>query len=120
MAALNALDQGGALVVHKVGMLGQDFADGLVVLARLHEQGVSVKIVAGAAADDAVIREHVLDLGRDIDRIRRSTLASRIKDGQNEARERGARIGRPRVVDYTQGESHRVVAFPPGTSPPKM
>lgn len=126
LAALNGLDSGDALVVEKVGMLGQGVSDGLVVLADLYKQGVSVRVLKGVAADDADISDHVVELGRGIDAIRRSTLTRRIKEGQNEARMRGVRIGRPRAVDDAKhaeilerrdrGESLRVIAHTVGVS----
>lgn len=120
LAALNDLGYDDLLVVTKIRYLAQTSIDGLEVLTDLVDQGVPIRVLDGMAAGDHVEGSFFLDQSREIVEIRRKILTDNIKAGLRAAREHGAALGRPRVVDDAkcadivsrreQGQSLRSIA----------
>ncbi|MDN5797373.1 MAG: recombinase family protein [Intrasporangium sp.] len=123
-AALEALGPNDALAIEHVGILGPKHATSHIVLARLHDRGVRLRILTGYASS-APLHETV-EYGRALDCSRRLVRRLSIQEGHGEARTRGALIGRPSVVDdaarqhimmrRARGESLRAIATAIGVS----
>lgn len=122
--ALTEMESGDELAVEQITSLGPDRVNAHIVLARLHDLGVPVRILTGYASGAPL--HDTVEYGRALDRSRRLVRRLSIQEGQREARTRGALIGRPSVVDdetrsqilelRLRGESIRATATAIGVS----
>ncbi|MFC8383907.1 recombinase family protein [Nocardia sp. NPDC057272] len=79
-----------------VDRLGRNLLEGLIMLNDIFQQGISVKVLHGIAADDHTERSLILDLALREGRCR--DIARKTRDGLDAAARRGRKGGWPRVV----------------------
>jgi DNA invertase Pin-like site-specific DNA recombinase len=101
-ACLKALQPGNTLVVWKLDRLGRDLKHLVVTVDRLREQGIGLRVLAGAGAQiDTATANGRLFFGifAALAEFERELIAERTRAGLAAARARGRKGGRPRKMD---------------------
>lgn len=124
MDAIAGLEDGDELTVERLTALGPGRTSSYIVLARLFDRGIRVRILTGYASRAPL--GDLVEYGSALDSSRAVAQRAAIHSGQQRARVRGTRIGRPssmseKLVETvrerrSQGESLRAIAAAVGVS----
>ncbi len=98
-AALRVLKPGDVLVVYKVDRLARSLSDLLSILRRLEASGAGFRSVTEPIDTSSAAGRLMLQILGSFAEFERSMLRERTTAGIAAARERGSRLGRPRVLE---------------------
>lgn len=97
--ALANIQRGETLVVWKLDRLARSLIDLLAILDRLHQSGASIKSVTEPIDTSSPIGSFVVQILGAVAELERNIIRERTKAGVMAAKERGAYLGRPTIVD---------------------
>ncbi|MGM9380545.1 recombinase family protein [Streptomyces antibioticus] len=96
--ALEHLRPGDMITVQEIDRLGRDLMDGLIMLGKLFEQGVTVKVLSGLAAGEHTERNMAIDFALAFAEERRRDISRKTKNGLEATKRRGTQLGRRAVM----------------------
>lgn len=114
--ALSSLRQGQTLVVYKVDRLARSLSDLLQILDAVDAAGASFKSLTEPIDTSSPAGRMTLQLLGAFAEFERAMIRERSMAGQAAARQRGARIGRPRALSAAQQEAVYEALCAGGTS----
>lgn len=105
--ALALLERGDTLVVYKVDRLARSLADLLRVASGLETRGIGLRSLTEPIDTSTPAGRMIFQLLGVFAEFERSVILERCEAGRKAARERGARFGRVRSLDYAKALSMR-------------
>lgn len=93
------VEDGDAILVKKLDRLGRDTADMIQLIKAFDAQGVAVRFIDDGISTDGDMGKMVVTILSAVSQAERQRILERTNEGRQEAKLKGIRFGRKRVVD---------------------
>ena len=93
------VEDGDAILVKKLDRLGRDTADMIQLIKAFDAQGVAVRFIDDGISTDGDMGKMVVTILSAVSQAERQRILERTNEGRQEAKRKGIRFGRKRVVD---------------------
>ncbi|HHE5678741.1 TPA: recombinase family protein, partial [Citrobacter freundii] len=96
---LDLLREGDVILVKKLDRLGRDTADMIQLIKEFDAQGVAVRFIDDGISTDGEMGKMVVTILSAVAQAERRRILERTNEGRQEARLKGIRFGRKRIID---------------------
>lgn len=101
------VEEGDVVLVKKLDRLGRDTADMIALIKAFDEMGVSVRFLDDGISTEGATGKMVVTILSAVAQAERQRILERTNEGRLEAKARGIRFGRKRVIDAGKVRSLR-------------
>ena len=93
------VEEGDVILVKKLDRLGRDTADMIQLIKEFDAQGVAIRFMDDGISTDGEMGKMVVTILSAVSQAERQRIRERTNEGRQEAKLKGIRFGRKRVVD---------------------
>ncbi|EMM3430014.1 recombinase family protein [Klebsiella aerogenes] len=93
------VEEGDVILVKKLDRLGRDTADMIQLIKEFEAQGVAIRFMDDGISTDGEMGKMVVTILSAVSQAERQRILERTNEGRQEAKLKGIRFGRKRVVD---------------------
>ncbi|ELD6202523.1 recombinase family protein, partial [Klebsiella pneumoniae] len=93
------VEEGDVILVKKLDRLGRDTADMIQLIKEFDAQGVAVRFIDDGISTDGEMGKMVVTILSAVAQAERRRILERTNEGRQEARLKGIRFGRKRIID---------------------
>lgn len=93
------VEEGDVILVKKLDRLGRDTADMIQLIKEFDAQGVAIRFMDDGISTDGEMGKMVVTILSAVSQAERQRILERTNEGRHEAKLKGIRFGRKRVVD---------------------
>lgn len=93
------VEEGDVILVKKLDRLGRDTADMIQLIKEFDAQGVAVRFIDDGISTDGEMGKMVVTILSAVAQAERRRILERTNEGRQEAKLKGVRFGRRRIID---------------------